>query len=209
MSYFPKITQPELASVVRDYAGELNGWFVWKRASLCRNEFPLQQMVWFQKLRTGAYRPMHAMNAIPYPMTGALSGILDVRHREATIKQHPSRWRGMLTAMEEQFQPAIRKPIDLEEVVMLCKAEADAVGEGRDNYAPHQHTMLAILCSWLGRKAEALDYCERIYNRGPFAAEPITDWELDIQNFCRELTKTLHAGTEKAFLEQCALNAAK
>jgi len=47
---------------------------------------------------------------------------LDVRHRPR-LKQHPGRKAEIATAMEQQFRPSIRHPIDIVEVLRLCESE--------------------------------------------------------------------------------------
>ena len=98
--------------------------------------------------------------------------------------------------MEEQFRPAIRKPIDLAEVTRLCEAEA------RD--ATNDQTMLAILYAWQGRKIEALNACERMQSSPLATIAPMPEWEELMKAFGGDLAQAIHAGTEREFLEASA-----
>jgi len=76
-------------------------------------------MVWFTQ-----YRPIscHLLSASMLKWVRMPAQWLDVRHRP-TLKQHPGRKAEIATAMEQQFRPSIRHPIDIVEVLRLCESE--------------------------------------------------------------------------------------
>jgi hypothetical protein len=125
-----------------------------------------------------------------------LPQLLDVRNRQSTQKQHAARMPNILVAMEQQFKPDIRKPLDLEEVLALCKAEAEAMPDTTNNMS-----MLAILCAWLDLKADALDFCERMQNCAMPTLAPMPEWEEKMRSFGRNLADAVRAGTSRQFLK--------
>jgi hypothetical protein len=102
---------------------------------------------------------MSGMSASALPMVGMLPQMLDVRHRQATLRQHPDRKAAIVAAMEQQFRPSIQKPLDIAEILRLCEAEA--------REAANDFAMLAILHAWLGQREEALSYCSRAQSCPP------------------------------------------
>jgi hypothetical protein len=196
MVAYKAITKKELASVVDDFSSALPGWQVLGKAVVYRDCGPIRQIIWFQALRTGAYRPMHGISALSQPLARMLPQMLDVRNRETKLSQHSERLSKMLAAMEQQFQPAIRKPLDIAEVAKLCEAEA--------RETTNDLTMLAVLHAWLGHKTEALDYCERLQHCPMPTLAPIPEWEEEMRSFGRSLARAVQAGTEQTFLEKAA-----
>ena len=62
--------------------------------------------------------------------------------------------------------------------------------------------ILAILSGWLGRDAEALDYCERMQHCPLPKLAPMPEWEVTMRSFSRDLAGAIGAGRGKAFLEE-------
>jgi hypothetical protein len=196
---YKPMTKAQLKVVVADYAGALSDWkLAYDRTALVRSFGPVQQMIWFQALRTGDYRPTHGISALVLrdAHIRMLPQILDVRNRESSQKQHAARMPNMLVAMEQQFQPDIRKPLDIAEVLALCEAEAGAMPDTTNNMA-----MLAILNAWLGRDGDALEYCERMQHCPLPTLAPMPEWEASMRTFGRYLAKAVRAGTAREFLE--------
>jgi hypothetical protein len=102
----------------------------------------------------------------------------------------------MLAAMEHQFRPDIRKPLDIAEVLVLCEAEARSMPDTTSNMA-----LLAILYAWLGRDVEALDCCERMLHCPLPKLAPMPEWEEAMRAFGRDLSKAVEAGTARELLE--------
>ena len=197
---YKPMTKAQLKVVVADYAAALPDWkLAYDRTALVRNFGPVQQMIWFQALRTGDYRPTHVVNTTALSMPRMLPQILDVRNRESSQKQHATRMPNMLAAMEHQFKPDIRKPLDIAEVLALCEAEAGEVSDTTNNMA-----MLAILNAWLGHDGDALEYCERMQFCPLPTLAPMPAWEESMRSFGRDLAKAVKAGTEHAFLDLAA-----
>ena len=196
MVAYKVMTKKEVASVVADFSAAMPGWQILDKSALYRDCGPVRQMIWFQALRTGAYRPMNGVSALSQPLARMLAQMLDVRHRETKLSQHAERLPETLSAMKQQFQPAILEALDVAEVTRLCDAAA--------RETTNDFTMLAILHAWLGHKTEALDYCERLQRCPMPTLGPVPEWEERMRSFGRSLARAVGAGTERAFLERSA-----
>ncbi|AKM07956.1 hypothetical protein [Pelagerythrobacter marensis] len=196
---YQKMTKKQIKEIVAEYAAHFPEWTPYADgAAFVRESGPVRQMIWFQALRTGDYRPTHGISSLVLPEAyiRMLPQMLDVRNRESNLKQHASRMPGMLAAMEQQFRPDVRKPLDITDVLALCEAEAGTMQDTTNNM-----TMLAILSTWLGRDAEALGYCERMQHCSPPMLAPMPEWEDAMRTFGRELAGAIESGHGKAFLE--------
>lgn len=194
---YTPMTKAQLKAVITDYAARFPDWqLVHDGQAFVRNAGPIQQMIWFQKLGYAAYRPTHVINTTVLPMPRMLSQVLDVKHREVEHRLHEQKFANTLAAMEQQFQPDLRKPLDLENVLELCEAEAASMPDTTNTMA-----MLAILHAWLDHKAEALDCCERMQRCPLPKLAPIPEWEDTMRAFGRELAQAINEGDARQFLE--------
>jgi hypothetical protein len=199
---YAPMTKAQLKSVIADYAARFPDWeLVHDGMAFVRGSGPVQQMIWFQKMSSAAYRPTHSIRALALPDAHIrmLPQIMDVKHREVEYRLHEQKFANTLAAMEQQFQPDIRKPLDIAEVLALCEARAGEMPDSTNNMA-----MLAILSAWLDRKAEALDYCERMQHCPLPTLAPMLEWENSMSTFGRALAKAVEAGTAREFLESAA-----
>jgi hypothetical protein len=194
MMSIPKpMTKKQLKDVVCEYATAFPDWTIFEDNAFVREHGPIQQMIWFQKLRSGAYRPTHVVRALPIVISRMLTQMLDVRNRETDYKRHKTRWRDVVGAMEQQFKPSIRKPLDIAEVASLCEAEA--------RETTNDLVMLAILYAWLGRRDKALSCCTRMQSCAPPTLAPVPEWEEQMKAFGRALAQAVETGAERGFLE--------
>jgi hypothetical protein len=198
---YERMTNKELKEIVADYAAAFPGWSQFKGTAIVRERGPIQQMIWFEALSTGDYRPNHAVNTLALGMVGMLPQMLDVQHRQATLRQHQSKRDGIIVAMEQQFKPSIRKLLDIAEIAELCELEAQ---ERTNDLA-----MLAILYAWLGRNSESLRCCRRMQACEPPALAPVFKWEEQMKAFGRSLAKAVEAGSAREFLDAAAMEARK
>lgn len=199
---YTPMTKAELKEVVAEYAAIFREWVVFvDGTAFVRREGPIQQMIWFQKMRSAAYRPTHGVNSLVLPEAHIrmLPQVLDVKHREIENRWHERKFAATVAAMEQQFRPDIRRPLDIAEVLALCEVEAVAMPDTTNNM-----TMLAILSAWLGRDAQALDFCERMQHCSLSTLAPIPEWEAAMRAFGRDLSRAVKARTARAFLETAA-----
>jgi hypothetical protein len=192
-----RITTKQLKEVVADYAATFEGWRSFQGTAFVREHGPVQQMVWFDTPSTGQYRAICVISASMLEWVRMPAQWLDLRHRP-TLKQHPGRKAEIATAMEQQFRPSIRHPIDIVEVLRLCESEAR---ETVNDWA-----MLAILNAWLGRQDQALSYCSRVQSGSPLVVTPL---DPEIKSFCDSLAGAVTRGTAPDFLQSAIQEHAK
>ena len=191
------MTKKQLKAVVADYATALPDWsLIYHGTALARNFGPIEQLIGFEQM-TGSYRPIHGIRSLALP-DAEIRMLPQHLTRPTTIRLafHSQKWPEMLAIMEQEFKPDIRKPLDIAEVLALCEERASAMPDSTNNMA-----MLAILSAWLGRDAQALDYCERMQHCPLPTLAPMPEWEEAMRNFGRELAGAIAAGSGKAFLE--------
>lgn len=192
------MTKARFKAIVADYAAKFPDWeLVHGGLAFVRRSGPIDQMVWFQDMRK-YYRPSHGVGSrvLPDAHVRMLPQVLDVKHREVEHRRHERKFSNTLAAMEQQFRPDIRKPLEITDVLALCEAEAGTMQDTTNNM-----TMLAILAAWLGRDSEALGYCERMQHCSPPTLAPMPEWEDAMRTFGRKLTGAIESGHGKAFLE--------
>lgn len=202
---YTPMTKGQLKAVVSEYAARFPEWAIFvDGTAFVRRSGPIQQMIWFQKMSSAAYRPTHGMSSLVLPEAHIrmLPQVLDVKHREVEHRWHDRKFADTLAAMEEQFRPEICMPLDIAEVLVLCDAEAAAMPDTTNNMA-----MLAILNAWLGRDADALDCCERMQHCPLPKLAPMPEWEEAMRAFGRDLAKAVQAASAREFLEAAIENA--
>jgi len=201
---YTPMTQGQLKAVVTEYAARFPEWVIFvDGTAFVRRSGPIQQMIWFQKMNFAAYRPTHGISSLVLPEAHIrmLPQVLDVKHREVEHRWHDRKFADTLAAMEQQFRPDIRKPLDIAEVLALCEARAATMPDTTNNMA-----MLAILYAWLGRNTEALNCCERIQHCPLPKLAPMPEWEEAMRAFGYNLAEAVQAGSAREFLEAATEN---
>lgn len=188
-----KITKAQLAKIAKCYSDVFPDWEFLDGSRLVRICFPIIQQIGFEATSSGSYRPATQIRALPLPTIRMLPQFLDAKHCQIHLREHLSKWESVVTAMEQQFLPSIRKPMDLREIEKLCE---QAAHEKTKDYS-----MLAILNAWLGEREKAILYCQRVQTVPPLRPDPRPEWELEQQDFCRKLHQAIEAGSGRQFLE--------
>jgi hypothetical protein len=199
LSKYTPMTKAQLKAVVAEYRLLFPGWkLLANGTAFVRSSGPVQQMIWFQKMSSAAYRPTHGISSLVLREAHVrmLPQVLDVKHREVEHRWHERKLADTVAAMEQQFRPDIRKPLDIADVLALCEAEARSMSDTTNNMA-----MLAILHAWLGHPSEALDYCERMQHCPLPTLAPMPEWEEAMRSFGRDLASALSAGNARPLLE--------
>jgi len=190
------LTKKQLKEVVECYAAVFPDWKIIDGDRLVRSCGPILQQIGFEALRSGAYRPAAGIRALPLPTVRMLPQFLDIKHVQILLREHATKWQGVVAAMEQQFRPSIRKPLDLREVKGLCEQEA--------RESTNDLCMLAILNAYLGEKEQALSCCERMQTVPPPTLAPRLDWEQRHREFGRQLRQAIEAGSERQFLDSAS-----
>jgi hypothetical protein len=171
-------------------------WKLTEGDRLERSCGPIVQEIGFEALSFGPYRPMAVLWALPLPTVSMLHQFLDVKHSHVRLRDHPQKWKDVVAAMEQQFRPSIRKPLDVGEIKVLCEQEALEKKESTNDLC-----MLAILNAYLGEDELALSYCRRMQTVPPPTLAPQLDWEERHKEFGRQLRQAIEQGKVREFLE--------
>ena len=86
---YTPMTKAQLKGVVAEYAAHFPEWAVFvDGTAFVRRHGPVQQMIWFQKMSSAAYRPTHGISSLVLPSAHIrmLPQTLDVKHREIMTK---------------------------------------------------------------------------------------------------------------------------
>ena len=116
MARFAEITKKQLAEIVNCYATAFPDWKIVGGGRLVRICFPVLQQIGFEALSSGSYRPSMVMRALPFQGIKMLSQQLGVKHRQLNLREHPLYWQKVVTAMEREFVPSVRQPLELPKV---------------------------------------------------------------------------------------------
>lgn len=154
-----RLTAKEIGSIVRDYQAHLAGWQSVGSDTLLRVSGPVAQAIWFDRLRTGAYRPtarIHVLSA-PDSSGGAvvLPQLLNVRIRQIASQEHQRKLPNVIAALRAEVLPPIDEPLDASAVVELAASQS----KGR----PASAYAVACLCAALGRSEDARRWIGEYY----------------------------------------------
>jgi hypothetical protein len=196
------LTKKELREFFQVYQEAFPDWDVEHHVMLTRSAGPISQNIPFQSLSYGAYRPECMIDVAGPPDGGArlLHQMLDVEHRQVERRQHVTEWPKVLKAIEEQFVPDVRKPLDVGEVLRLAEEEAL-----RDRISNERYLNgLATLNVHVGRDDRAVEWCDRAESSfKEFAdAMPPPDWMLKQVEFARRLRDAIREGRGRQFLDE-------
>ena len=194
------LTKKELKEYFQVYRDAFPEWEADVPYALSRTCGPVTQVIGFQILSGGLYRPSCTIR-VSGPLDQGwqlLPQMLDVKHREVSRREHAEKWPKVLKAIEEQFVPNVRKPLDVAEVLQIADKDAEQSGITNQQYL----NGLAVLNSYKGRDDRAIEWCDRAeasFNEFA-AAVPPADWMLKQVEFTRQLREAIQGGRGKDFL---------
>lgn len=195
------LTEAQLIGFFRDYREAFPEWSAEHDVVLTRSLGPIKQVIALEALRSGAYRPSHSIEVAGPPDRGQLLfRYLDVRHREVLPREHSTKWPLVVKAMEEQFLPAVREPLDLAQVMYL--GEEQVTRDGGEN--PVSFSSLAVLGAFLGNSDRALRWCDRSNSHLASLGREPADWESRLASFNQQLRQAIQTGdVEGAIGRRC------
>jgi len=146
-----KITPSELAPIIADYRAAFPDWELVRSDMLVRFSGRLAQVIWFDCLRTGGYRPTCGVYVLAAPSneggTAVLPQFLNIKIREIRLHAHAQLLSAVVTALNSEILPPIGRPLDERAVAELLRDRS--AGRPANAYA------LACLFGALGRTEDA------------------------------------------------------
>jgi hypothetical protein len=201
MTKIKSVTKQDFLKCFADYRAAFPDWDVKQQVILARAHGPIEQHIAFEALRANSYRPAYRPSC-SIQVLGAgigfqlLFSFLDIKHREVYPRDHEAKFPNVLKAMEEQFQPCIRKPLDVADVIQLAEEQVEAGGAGNIQYC----SGLATLNAHAGNKERALFWCTQVEEQLNHLGREPADWELQGAKYARQLAEAIRAGEQRAFL---------
>lgn len=125
----PKITLSQIKAIVEQYHSEFPTWTVVGRDMLVRTEGWLAQVIWFDRLRTGRYRPTCSVSVLCARTGGGgidvLTQFLGWRCDTATLQEHREYlFPLMVDSIKKDVFPSVLEPIDPIVVAEACASKA-------------------------------------------------------------------------------------
>src|SRR2546426_8957898 len=117
------LTKQQLFEYSKVYRDAFPDWAVENEVVLVRLQGPIKQCIAFEALRGGAYRPSSSVEVSVSDGVRILFSFLDIKNREILPRDYLVKWPRIVKAMEEQFRPPIRRPLDVAEVLRLGEQE--------------------------------------------------------------------------------------
>jgi hypothetical protein len=154
-----KLTTKEIAEIVADYRTAFPEWQTARGDTLVRVNGAVGQAIWFDRLRTGAYRPTCRIHVLAAPDEGGgtvvLPQFLGIKNKEILAAIHARVLPAVILALKSEIAPSISKPLDPAHVAELLGARAG--GRPANAYA------LACLYAALDRGVEATRWITEYY----------------------------------------------
>ena len=192
------LTKKQLVEYFKPYREAFSDWVVEHGVVLTRRHGPLRQSIHFQALRSGAYRPSHSIDIVMSVPDGCsiLQRHLDPKHREVLPREHSTKWPLVLKAMEQQFVPSIREPLDVAETLRLGEDEAEREQIENISYI----TGLAVLNAYIEDGERSLHWCGRIEQIASHMGRPLGGWEIRKREYALALQQAIKTDRAQEFL---------
>lgn len=196
MAIKTRLTAKEIGAITIDYQTHLPGWEIVGGDTLLRIAGPIGQSIWFDRLRTGAYRPTARIHilAAPDQMGGTvvLPQFLGVKNKEISAQAHVRQLPAVLKALHSEVLPTINKPLNASVVAELVATRSH--GRPAGAYAS------ACLFAALGRFSDArlwiAEYHSAVTNVG-LLVQPV---DAVRSSFLKKLEGWIDASTVEAEL---------
>jgi hypothetical protein len=192
------LSKRELDEFFQVYRDAFPEWEADAPYALSRSRGPITQVIGFESLSYGAYRPTCGVVVVGPPDGGStlLPQMLDVKHRQIERRQHQSEWPKILRAIEDQFVPDVRRPLDVADVLSLAEKEASG-GVANLRYL----NGLAVLSVYAGHDDRAIKWCDRAEaSSSRVRRTSWPDWMVKQVAFARELREAIRTGRANELL---------
>lgn len=123
-----KITIAQIRSIRDAFAEQLPSWEDVGKDTLIRHDGIVGQQLWFDRLRTGEYRPTLSLQVFVAPSsvggTGATVEFLSIKRRQITMKSHEAMFNSVLKGLRKDITLPVDAPITPECVKTLIEKNA-------------------------------------------------------------------------------------
>lgn len=196
---FKQLTKSQLVAYFKDYREAFPEWSVENELVLYRSAGLVKQIITLEDLRSGGYRPLHYVNFPGPPNRGQLLyGFLSVRYRQIRPREHIAKWPLVVKAMEEEFLPPVREPLDPAQVLRYAEEKVTRPETENANVL----ASLAVLSVYLGDSDRALKWCDRSISRLANIGRDLAAWEMQLASFNQRLRQAVQAGSAREFLQE-------
>jgi hypothetical protein len=190
-------TKTQLAGYFGDYRAAFPEWEVRHGVALMRSNGVVSQHISFEALRSGGYRPTCAVYVLGVPDAQVLARFLTPKYRQVMPREHESSFLHICRAMEDQFLPAIRQPLDTANVLDLAEQEVARDRIDSTNYS----VALATLSARTGRMDRAEWWCDRVPEQLALLGRPPADWQLRHVEYARRLRDAIRQRRTDEFFD--------
>ena len=193
MTKYEMIKKKQLKEFVKDYYKLFKGWILIDSITFARYNTLVEQMVWFDRLSGGRYRPTLTISTCLDPVSGLFHQHLKGKCHTISPLEHPLKYSNALDAMEEQFLPSIKQSLVLKEVLTLS--------EDSFNKQSNMAVGLAVLNAYVGNNNRAIELCESVPCLVEKMGRPPADWEIEQIEFSKKLIEETGKGFAKQFID--------
>jgi hypothetical protein len=185
------MTKAELRPYVAEYASQFQGWSKRDLQGYYRISAPFAQLVWFENLRSGAYRPVMTVSILVLNGGATRHEFLDHPYREVLPRDHRSRFEGVCGAMKEKFRPAITTDFDTVEAMQLF------VNQSTERIL--DISSLAALFAYRGDLIRAKEMIAKVLTIAKTKVN-LWDWEHSLVHQTELLSSAISSETHEEFL---------
>lgn len=191
-----RITVEELRPIVKDYHRAFFDWRFLEGELLARENGPVMQVIGFERLSTGSYRPVCGLHYLCIPNRDGQFGhqFLNVKVRQVHPRAHESIRDNVIEAIHREIVPSVDAPLDPEQVLQMH--ESYEFIRSPDAYS------LAALNAYLGHNERALYWCYRFSELVNESPNPWQDFDIKRQAFLEQVKTWIESGTAKRELER-------
>lgn len=177
-----KLTSKQIKPIVADYRTALPEWQLVGDDLLLRLSGPVAQVIWFDRLRTGAYRPTCRVHVLSAPSQeggiAVLPQFLNIKVREIMPAAHAQLLPAVIGALKSEVLPSVIKALDARVVVELLQDRAS--GRPANAYA------LACLFGVLGRADDMARWVKEYHSAVAGLGLPVQPVDAERGDFLRK-----------------------
>lgn len=192
---YRRMTLSELEPFVAQYHAQFPGWKRTFKEAFGRENGPIAQEIFFERLSYGTYRPASIIRFFVAPSGSAFHQFLAPPARESRPGEHDNRFPKIVEAMHKEIVPPVDGPLIPEDI--LRRYENQKQHRSPDAYH------LAALNAYLGNEDRALHWCKEfvrlVEERGEYAWQ---HGDSERHAFLKQLEQWINTDEAKPRLEE-------